>query len=258
MVKTNATRHEEVEDANLVATLRLENVRVMWENKKLADQLRNIEKVNRNALVTERELANLKKFVFSEKSTSVSGNRVNQRLSLATMSLVDDRHSLSIFGMKSKDDSCIPIKSTREDEWYDSSCSGSFLRDALGVKAKQVKNLQARINRLHEGEGTKATKDMRRSLISEARHLDSIDEARSPIHGRYKKERKDFYSQADMVQLESRLDSANNLIESLERQIDDLSVQKNDALVSYKSECLVQRYCIFCFSLILLLSDELT
>lgn len=235
-VKTNATRHEEVEDANLITMLRLENVRAMLENKKLADQLRNIEKVNRNALVTERELANLKKFVFSEKSTSVSGNRVNQRLSLAPLSLADDRHSVSIV-MKSKDDSCILTRSTREDELYTSS-SGSFLRDALGLKAKQVKNLQAMINQLHEVEGTKATKNMRHSLISEARKIVLIDEARSP--GKYTKERKDFSSQADVVHLESKLNSANNLIESLERQIDDLSVQKNDALVSHKSQCLVQ------------------
>jgi hypothetical protein len=30
----------------------------MWENKKRADQVRSIEKANRNALVTEQELAN--------------------------------------------------------------------------------------------------------------------------------------------------------------------------------------------------------
>jgi hypothetical protein len=237
LVKTNATRHEEVEDANLIAMLRLENVRAMCENKTLADELRNMEKVNRNALVTERELANLKKFVFSEKFTSISDNRVNQRLSLAPLSLADDCHSASV-GVKSKDDSCIPAKSTRQDELYTSSCSSNFLRDALGLKAKQVKNLQARINWLHECEGTKATKDMRHSLISEARKIDLIDDARSPRKS--EKERKDFYSQADIVQLKSKLDSANNIIESLERQIDDLSVQKNDALVSHKSGCLVQ------------------
>ena len=59
-----------------------------------------------------------------------------------------------------------------------------------------------------------------------------------------------------MVQLESKLANANNLIEGLERQIDDLSTQKNDALVGHKSECSVQ-YGLFYISLVSLLLNKL-
>ena len=69
LVKTNAVSNEEVEDADLIATLRLESAKSKWENRKLEDKLRNMEKINSNALATERELANLKKFVISEKKS---------------------------------------------------------------------------------------------------------------------------------------------------------------------------------------------
>ncbi len=240
-VKTNAVRHEEVEDADLVTKLRLENARAKWENRKLEEQLRRIEKLNHNSLMTERELANLKKFVFGEKPKAVSQRRVDQRLSLATSSLVHDHRSVSM-GKTSKDDSCIPSRSARENELYTSSSSASFVRKALSFKAKQVKNLQARIDRLNECEGTKANRDKRYSLISEARcsnvdrSVELIDEEQSQADENFKIQLENYYSQADMVQLESKLANANNLIEGLEHQIDDLSTEKNDALVSHKSE----------------------
>ena len=261
LVKTNAARHEEVEDADLIAKLRLEIARAKRENGKLEEQLQRMEKLNNNSLLPERELANLKKFVFGEKPKAVSQSRVNQRLSLAPLALVHDHRSVSM-GKTSKDDSCIPSRSTWENELYTSSGSGSFLRDALGFKAKQVKNLQARIDRLNESEGTKATRDKRYSLISEARcsnvdrSIDLFDEAQALADEKIKIQFKDYYSQADMVQLESKLANANNLIEGLERQIDDLSTQKNDALVGHKSECSVQ-YGLFYFSLVSLLSNIL-
>ena len=48
LIKTNAVRHEEVEDADLIAKLRLENARAKWENRKLEEQLRRMEKLNYN------------------------------------------------------------------------------------------------------------------------------------------------------------------------------------------------------------------
>lgn len=49
---------------------------------------------------------------------------------MAPLSLVEDYHSISIV-MKSKDDSCIPTRSTRVDELYTAYCSGSVLLDAM-------------------------------------------------------------------------------------------------------------------------------
>jgi hypothetical protein len=227
-VKTNAVRHEEVEDADLISTLRLENARAKWANKKLEDELRQMEKLTQSALITGRELANLQKFVFSQTVTHPRGD---QRQSLA---LLDDNVGKSVTFHQpyptSKDDSCIPSSAFKKNELYASSNKGSILRDALDFKATQVKNLQARIGCVNDGEETKAR---RHSLITGARSLDdvyrridSIDESQSA--------RLDARSAEiiDMVQMESKLASANRLIDSLERQIDDLSGQKNDALVS--------------------------
>ena len=158
LVKTNAARHEEVEDADLIAKLRLEIARAKRENGKLEEQLRRMEKLNYNSLLPERELANLKKFVFGEKPKAVSQSRVNQRLSLAPLALVHDHRSVSM-GTTSKDDSCIPSRSTWENELYTSSGSGSFLRDALDFTAKRVKNPQETIDRLNGTQATKAIGD---------------------------------------------------------------------------------------------------
>ena len=93
-----------------------------------------------------------------------------------------------------------------------------------------MKNLQARIGCVNDDEETKARRHSlvtgARSLDDVYRRIDSIDESQST--------RLDARSAEiiDMVQMESKLASANRLIDSLERQIDDLSGQKNDALVS--------------------------
>lgn len=224
LVKTNAVRHEEVEDADLIATLRLENARAKWANKKLEDELRQMEKLTQSALITGRELANLQKFVFSQTVTHPRGD---QRLSLA---LLDDNVGKSVTFHQpyptSKDDSCIPSSAFKKNELYASSNKGSILRDALDFKATQVKNLQARIGCVNDGEETNSLVTGARSLDDVYRRIDSIDESQST--------RLDARSAeiVDMVQMESKLASANRLIDSLERQIDDLSGQKNDALVS--------------------------
>lgn len=228
LVKTNAVRHEEVEDADLIATLRLENARAKWTNKKLEDELRQMEKLTQSALITRRELANLQKFVFSQRVTQPNGD---QRLSLA---MLDDNAGKGVTFYQpyptSKDDSCIPSSAIKKNELYASSNRSNFLHNALDFKATQVKNLQARIDCVNDGEGTKARRHSlvtgARSLDDVYRRIDSIDETQST--------RLDARSAeiVDMVQMESKLASANRLIDSLERQIDDLSGQKNDALVS--------------------------
>ena len=160
LVKTNAIRHVYVEDADLISTMQLEIARARWENRKLDDRLRNMEKLNQNALTTERELANLKKFVITAKPMTAPQSQVNERLSLDPLSLVHDLLSISM-GKTSKDDSCIPSRSNGENELCTSSSTGSFLRDALDFKAKQVKNLQARIDRQNGAQETKAIGDGR-------------------------------------------------------------------------------------------------
>lgn len=228
LVKTNAVRYEEVEDADLIATLRLENARAKWANKKLEDELRQMEKLTQSALTTRRELVNLRKFVFSQTVTQPKGD---QRLSLA---LLDDNAGKGVTFyqpyLTSKDDSCIPSSAIKKNELYASSNKSNFLHNALEFKATQVKNLQARIDCVNDGEGIKTKRHSlvtgARSLDDVYRRIDSIDELQST--------RLDARSAEiiDMVQMESKLASANRLIDSLERQIDDLSGQKNDALVS--------------------------
>ena len=54
LVKTNAVRHEKVEDADLIAKLRLEIARAKRENGKLEEQLRRMEKLNYNSLLPDK------------------------------------------------------------------------------------------------------------------------------------------------------------------------------------------------------------
>lgn len=206
LVKTNAVANEEVEDADLVAKLRLESAKAKFENRKLEERLRQMERINSTALTTERELANLKAFVFSGKAKGRSpSGRVSRRLSFGEAS-----PSSPASQNGAKDDS-----SLRPNE--NDPSSGEILRLALEFKAKQVESLQKKLMNSKPGKESKASRDKRYSLISEVRSPD-VDRRISLIN-----------SQGD---LELKLANANSLIEGLQRQVDDLTSQKNDALVS--------------------------
>ena len=72
------------------------------------------------------------------------------------------------------------------------------------------------------------------------RRMSRINEGRSPdVDRRTSYELKSFSNQTEIEQLESKLANANSLIEGLERQIDDTTSQKNDALVSEVAERLI-------------------
>lgn len=234
LVKTNAVANEEVEDADLIAKLRLDGAKAKWENKKLEDRLRNMERVNANALTTERELANLKKFVFSEKSKAVAQSRVKpRRLCFASMSFDDHQigiattmqpHLDEIKQPVSKDDMYIRPSSGDESE-TSSKGVNNLLRAALDFKAKQLIRLR-RGSKV--GKEKKSARDKRYSLINEARSSPDIDRRKSLIN----QARSPDSNNKSKEDLSLKLTNANSLIDSLERQVDDLTSQKNDALVS--------------------------
>ena len=228
LVKTNAVANEEVEDADLIAKLRLDGAKAKWENKKLEDRLRNLERVNANALTTERELVNLKKFVFSEKSKAVAQSRVKpRRLCFASVSFDDEQIGVTTTMQPqskqpvSKDDMYIRPSSGDESE----TSSRLFLRAALDFKAKQLIRLR-RSSKV--GKEKKSARDKRYSLINEARSSPDVDRRKSLIN----QARSPDSNNKSKEDLNLKLTNANTLIDSLERQVDDLTSQKNDALVS--------------------------
>ena len=137
-----------------------------------------------------RELDNLKTFLFDDSNQS--GHRRVVSHSNFFTDQVTSSHRESIV----KDDMCMPLDG-KEDK---------ILRMALAAKAKQVEELQEELN------GTQNIKKPNDLMFSMADYQD-ID--------KYKSQAED---------LEAKLMSANNLISSLGRQIDELSFQKNDAL----------------------------
>ena len=207
LVKTNAVANEEVGNDDLVAKLRLESVKSKMENKRLENRLREMAEVNSNALSTQRELDNLRTYIFNDLGMPLSSDEI-------------------------------------KDE--ESTDSLNVLRTVLEVKAKRMKELEARLNE-KESVSTKA-KSEARSPDSE-RRISRINELRSPDNDRKlslinemrspgnsirspKPQCQDNEYQAQNEELESKLANANALVAGFERQIDDLTSQKNDALVS--------------------------
>ena len=228
LVKTNALKNEEqVQDGDLIAKYRLEAAKAKWENKKLEDRLRKVEDVNSNALTTERELTNLKKFMFSEKSKTVMSNtKVSKvqpkRLRFSTASFDDEQVvattsplvKLESVKYLSKDDTYVHRTRTDDD---DNSLSeeNTLLRTALEEKAKQVRQLMT------EEKKVLTAREKRMSLITEDRNKDRRESLRLSLIGAV---------QSTSTDDDEKLINANNLIESLESQIDELIQQKNEAL----------------------------
>ena len=227
LVKTNALRNEEqVQDGDLISKYRLEAAKAKWENKKLEDRLRKVEDVNSNALTTERELTNLKKFMFSEKSKTVMSNtKVSKvqprRLRFSTASFDDEQvvaATLPLVKLESdkylsKDDTYVHRTRTNDD---DNSLSeeNALLRTALKEKAKQVRELMTEEKKV-------LTAREKMSLITEDRDKKRRESLRLSLIAAV---------QSPSTDDDEKLNNANNLIESLETQIDILIQQKNEAL----------------------------
>ena len=248
-MKTNASVNEVVDDSDLISKLRLESAKAKFENRKLEDRLRKMEDMNANAIATQRELDNLKKFVFSERSSTTSvlwDSR--RRLSVASNFHTDESTNLwvaerrpansSTYIPTSKCDLHIGPSSDRlADESFNGS--GNILRVALETKAKQVKHLKAKLLK----PSSRASRDKRYSLISETRQSFDVDrrvslikDTRSPDDDTANKPKPqcqdiDYY-QSKNEHFETKLTTANSLVAGLEHQIDELISQKNDALVS--------------------------
>jgi len=262
LVKTNAVVNEEVEGADVIAKLKMENAKCKMENRKLEEQLREMEMTqlrememtNNNTLAMERKLVNLKNFVFSAaayqsrdshwcSSTVVDDDRV---ISIR-MEASSPTHSTSDH-LTSRDDRSIPQLT---------SCgSGGVLLHALKVKAQQLKSLQTKPQYSKPGKIRKADKQKRYSLVKLAQSSDGdhrsslIAEARWLHTDRDNVEAQDEGdSLTEIDKLESKLAHAKSLIDGLERQIDDLSLQKNDALVSRKSPCFANTNMRCCLSI---------
>lgn len=245
LVKTNAVVNEEVAGADIIAKLKMENTKCKMENRRLEEQLREMQKTNTNDLATERKLANLRTFVFSV-ATNQTGN--GRRLS----STVDDHRVISISrdATLSATPLSTPVNLTSKDDRFihQSSCGiGGVFLHALKVKTKEVKSLQAKLRYSNLGKKRKADKQKRYSLVKLAQSSDGdrrnslIAEARC-LHAEQLKieDQNEDDSLTEVDQLESKLAHAKSLIDGLERQIDDLSLQKNDALVSGSILCFIR------------------
>lgn len=238
LVKTNAVVNEEVQGADIIAKLKMENAKCKMENRMLAEQLREKEIENINTFSTERSLSNLKKFVFS---AAANKSRSNRRL----VSIVADDHSVISIGreeasvpsmlptsayLTSKDDSCIHQTVVCGND-------GIFLR-ALKVKAEQVKSLHDKLRYSKPEKKNNSQMQNRYSLVKLAQSCNGdrrnslIVEARRSDVEQENEVDQDDNSLTEIDLLESKLAHAKCLIDSLERQIDDLSLQKNDAIVS--------------------------
>ena len=104
-----------------------------------------------------------------------------------------------------------------------------------------MKSLQAKLRNSKPVKKRRADKQKRYSLVKLAQSCDGdrrhslIAEARCLHNEHINAEvlvEDNSLSLTELDQLESKLAHAKSLIEGLERQIDDLSLQKNDALVS--------------------------
>jgi chromosome segregation ATPase len=206
LVKTNAVTNEIVEsDAGVIAKLRLDLERSRLENERLESQVRELQlgtpanldsNVNIGDESVRRELDNLKRFLFDDSQRCgderfASHSKFFTDQDIISNKRFDEKHASAV-----KDDSCRP-KSDSADE---------LLRIALASKAKQVKELQ------EELVGSQSSKKHEHSRFSLAAYQD-IDN--------YKLQNEE---------LEAKLSTANSLIASLGKQIDELSSHKNDAL----------------------------
>ena len=240
-MKTNAVVNEEVAGADIIAKLKM-------ENRRLEEQVREMQKTNTDVLATERKLANLRTFVFS---ATANQTKYVRRLS----STVDDHRAISIGRdvTLSAAQLSTPLYLTSKDDWFthQSSCGiGSVFLHALKVKAKQVKGLQAKLKYSKPGKKRKDEKQKRDSFVKLAQSSDGarrnslIAEARC-LHAEQLKieAQNDDDSLTEVDQLESKLAHAKSLIDGLEHQIDDLSLQKNDALVSGSILCFIRYSC---------------
>ena len=199
----------------MISKYRLEAAKAKWENKKLEDRLRKVEDVNSNALTTERELANLKKFMFSEKSKTVMSNtKVSnvqpRRLRFSTASFDDEQVVAATSPLVkqesdkylSKDDTYVHHTRTNDD---DNSLSeeNTLLRTALKEKAKQVRELMT------EEKKVLTTREKRMSLITEDRDKERRESLRLSLIAAV---------QSPSTGDDEKLINANNLIERLESQ----------------------------------------
>ncbi|KAL7532213.1 hypothetical protein ACHAXR_006073 [Thalassiosira sp. AJA248-18] len=161
LVKTSAVANEVIDDSDLIEKLRLENARAKWEICKVENRLREMTNIHSSALSTKRELNNLKKFVFSGRSTAVSLVRnISNRVSVGSVFCSDEHCNLgrgNEFAFPQPDNVANP-KASKDDLHVRPSCDevkdgGIFFRAALDFKARHAKHLEARLK--------EATKDKR-------------------------------------------------------------------------------------------------
>lgn len=225
LVKTHASTNEVLEDAGLIAKLRLESAKVKAENQQLQLQLRRAANAKSNTLSTKRELENLKRFVFSNQSPrqappqDVCGS------------------SVSLLGLSTSMNANRPTKiGALDDNVTAKRCEKSeknLLRVALKFKAKQVEMLQEKLCRTKSRPSLLArSKDIsanrRKSLIVEAQNSHKYERHGHPSNKPRSSDSNERTNQVEVLQ--AQLQNANNLIATLEGQVDDLSSQKNDAL----------------------------
>ena len=247
LVKTNAIINEVIEDdLDLVAKLQLENEKAKEKNCKMEGKLREIESVVVEAMsdssATKRELANLKKFIFSEKTRVLALTGVGDRQFGSYSTFFTDEQFIQL-RCKHHGGSPVPSQETNsvsKDDFYiprlhtkiTTHTTGSLekiLSIALEFKAQQVKALRDELTGLKTNHERKASEDHRLSLNALS---PMVNEAMNKFTFAYQDI--DSYK-TQSKQLESKLANANNLIASLERQVDELLSQKNDALVSADS-----------------------
>ena len=227
LVKTHASTNEVLEDAGLIAKLRLESAKVKAENQQLRIQLRRVTDANSNTLSTKRELENLKRFVFSNQSPrqappqDVGGSSVSLLGRSASVNVERPVNSGSF-------DDTITAKRCEKSE-------KNLLRVALTFKAKQVEMLQAKLCGAKSRPSLLArsadiSTNRRKSLIDEAQNPNKYERHMHPLNKTSRPSHSDEKSNQLEV-LQTQLMNANNLIATLEGQVDDLSSQKNDALV---------------------------
>ena len=227
LVKTHASTNEVLEDAGLIAKLRLESAKVKAENQQLQLQLRRVADANSNTMSTKRELENLKRFVFSNRSPRQAPPQDLGGSSVSLLGLSTSMNGKRPVNFGAFDDNIVVKRCEKSEK--------NLLRVALAFKAKQVQMLQEKLR------GTKSRPSLlaRSADISTNRRKSLIDEGQNRKYERHrhpsnKKPRSpdsdDKTNQLEVLQ--AQLLNANNLIATLEGQVDDLSSQKNDALVS--------------------------
>ncbi|KAL7548755.1 hypothetical protein ACHAWF_016018 [Thalassiosira exigua] len=178
LVTTSAVANEIVEDADLIARLRLEGAKARKECQKVEERLRKAERTNMEAIATRRRLENLEKFVLSESRARVGRARLVRDAEFYEDERCDVRsYSTADAGSSHKDDFHLRPSVGREDG-PDSSARWNMLRAALDLKAQQVKHLQAE---LQETVRDDKVNRGRCSLIGETRSPD-VSRRCSDVH----------------------------------------------------------------------------